>query len=375
MIDFGRGQPDFDLLPLEVMRAAAAARLGGADRRFLQYGLEAGSRGFRRSLAGFLSEGYGSDVSPDSLFVTAGASHGLDLVCGQYTQPGDVILVEEPTYFHALKILKGRGLELVPVACDKDGLRIDALEAALEQPAFEQVKPKLLYTIPTFHNPSGVTMPIARREALIALARAHGFMIVADEVYQLLGYGVTPPPILFDLAGDDVDTVSLGSFSKILAPGVRIGWVQSSPRVIERLGQCGVRQSGGGVSPFTQAIVRSAIDDGLQADYLAGIKAEYRARADILYDSLVASMPEGARLERPEGGYFIWLELPAPLDAASLLAQAELRGLRFKAGPEFTPRDALSRHLRLCFAFLDRATLASGATSLGALVTEALAAG
>ena len=367
-IDFGRGQPDFEILPLEVMRKAAAVRLAKGDTTFLQYGAEEGSARFRRCLAEFLTNGYGTEVTPESLFITAGASHGLDIVCGQYTKPGDTIYIEEPTYFHALKILKGRGLDIVPIPCDGHGLSVDELEAQLDR-----TKPKLLYTIPTFHNPSGTTLPVERRERLVALAREHGFMIVADEVYQLLGYRVAPPPLLLEFArGDDVDVVSLGSFSKILAPGVRLGWAQTSPRIVDRLANCGVRRSGGGVNPFTQAIVRAAIEEGLQAEYLDKVRAEYQARSEILYDALVDALPDSVRFERPDGGYFIWLELPPPLEAEGLLDKARSRGISFKAGPEFTPRPGLSRHFRLCFAFHDRDTLKRGAAELGRLVREEL---
>jgi DNA-binding transcriptional MocR family regulator len=261
-IDFGVGQPSADLLPVEMIRTAADDYLRSAQPIELNYGEKQGDSRFRETLATFLGHGYGETVTARSLFITAGCSQALDLVCGQFTKPGDTIFVEEPSYHLAFPILADHGLNVVGIPVDGNGLDIDRLEAELAKR-----RPALLYTIPTFHNPSGQTVSGARRERLVELSQEHDFLIVADEVYHLLSYCGRPPATLGSLA-DSGTILSLGSFSKILAPGLRLGWIQSSPKLIERLVKRGAVNSGGCLNHFTSNVVRHAIELGLQEAHL-----------------------------------------------------------------------------------------------------------
>lgn len=216
-INFGIGQPGLDLLPLDFIRQAADLRMRAGDTTLLNYGYELGDGYFRLALAHFLGRGYGIPVGAEFLMTTAGASQALDLICSRFSKPGDVVFVEEPTYFLALRIFADHGLEVVGLPTDDDGLVIDSLVDALvdRQPAF-------IYTVPTFQNPTGITMAEERRQQLVALAQAHDFLVVADEVYHLLDYAMLPP---YPFAGyiDGERVLSIGSFSKILAPGLRLG--------------------------------------------------------------------------------------------------------------------------------------------------------
>ena len=244
MIDLGVGDPDFSLLPLDMLRRAAEACFARNDPAFLQYGAEQGDGYFRMALAGFLSRGYGFSVDPDTLFVTNGISNALDLICAHFTRPGDTIFVEEPTYFLALRIFADHDLRIVPIQTDENGLVIEALEEKLAQ-----VQPKFLYIVPTFQNPGGHTLPDERRERLVRLSQEHDFLIVADEVYHFLNYSnqhIKP----FAAYTDRETVISLNSFSKILAPGLRLGWMQAHPDKIKRLVTSGLLDSGGGLNPF-----------------------------------------------------------------------------------------------------------------------------
>jgi DNA-binding transcriptional MocR family regulator len=174
-IDLGMGNPDFDLLPMDLLRQSAEAYFTTSDPRYLQYGVEQGDGYFRGALANFLTTAYGTCVNPDLLFVTAGASSALDLLCTLYTRPGDMIFVEEPSYFLALRIFEDHGLRLVPIPMDDDGLRLDALEEKLAE-----FRPKFIYIIPTFQNPSGRTLSQVRREKLVEWAQRYNFLVVAD---------------------------------------------------------------------------------------------------------------------------------------------------------------------------------------------------
>jgi DNA-binding transcriptional MocR family regulator len=365
VIDFGLGHPAAALLPRTILQQAAAQRLAQPDAALLQYGLEQGDGYFRLALAELLTRHYGVPAGYDDLFVTSGASQALDLICTLYTQPGDTVLVEEPTYFLALRIFADHHLRVVSIATDEQGLQIETLEEALAQ-----VRPALLYIIPTHQNPSGATLPLERRRRLVELAQEHGFLIVADEVYHLLSYAAAPPPPLAAWAGSG-QVLSLGSFSKILAPGLRLGWVQTAPAHIERLVLSGLLDSGGGLNPFTSALVRVVLEAGWQDAYLAQLKTTYRARIGVLGVALRRELGDAAHFVEPQGGYFFWLRLAEQLDAAALLAQAGPFQVSFRPGVRFSSRAGLRHYLRLSFAFYAEDDLVEGARRLGRLVAAA----
>ncbi len=362
VIDFGAGQPSLSLLPREIMARAAAHRLGQDDASLLQYGANSGDGYFRVALAQFLSEGYKMAVDPDYLFITSAASQALDAICQHFTRPGDTIFIEEPTYFLALFIFQDYPLNIVSIPVDEDGLIIEALEVQLSKH-----RPAFLYTIPTFHNPSAVTLSAARREALVRLSEAYGFLVVADEVYHLLDYTSPPPPPLasYDRAGT---VLSVGSFSKILAPGLRLGWIQAKPRLFEPLLESGLVRSGGGLNPFTSGLVRSVLELGLQEEYLQYLKAVYGHRAAILSKALRHYLPTAVFAE-PQGGFFIWLRFPDSTDTEALLAEAEAHDVAFKPGSSFSNEGGLKNYLRLSFAYYEAEKLTEGVRRLAQVMT------
>jgi DNA-binding transcriptional MocR family regulator len=363
MIDLGVGQPDPTLLPLEIMNQAAAHRLSRADASFLQYGTEPGNGYFRRELAGFLGREWRMPVDFDRLFITNGATSGLDLICTHFAQPGDTVFVEEPSYFLALRVLADRRLKAVGIPIDGDGLIIDAVEEKLQHH-----RPAFLYTVPTFHNPTGVTLPAARRDALVRLAEKHGFYVVADEVYHLLAYTAAPPPPLsyYDRTGT---VLSLGSFSKILAPGLRLGWILAAPENLQRLTRSGVLQSGGGLNPFTSAVVQSAIELGLQRNHLERLIGIYGQRAQTFLSTLKAALPDLTVFREPRGGFFVWLQLPERLDAAALRPGAAKRNVNFQPGANFSCCGGLHNAMRLCFVYYDKDRLIEGVHRLAKVLT------
>ncbi len=362
VINFGLGQPALSLLPLKVMREAAAHRLGQTDPSLLAYGAEQGDGYFRLALAQFLSEGYGQPVDPAHLFVTNGASQGLDLICTLFAHAGDTVFVEEPSYFLALNIFADHHLNIVSLPIDEEGLIIEALEEKLKTQ-----KPAFLYTIPTFHNPAGVTLSATRREQLVRLSETYGFLIVADEVYQLLGYSAKPPrPLPFY---DEKGTVlSIGSFSKILAPGVRLGWIQAKSRLIERFVSSGLLDSGGGLNPFTSSLVRSALELGLLQEHLLFLKSAYNAGLIALSETLREVAPAFS-FSQPEGGFFIWGHLAEDIDAEALLSKAKQHKVGFQPGIKFSSRQRLRNYMRLSFAYYDEAMLREGAKRLAKVIT------
>lgn len=362
MIHLGIGQPDPSLLPLAVMKKAAEHRLGYNDTSLLAYGAEPGDGYFRRTLARFLSEHYHKPVAADDLFVTAGASQGLDLVCTLFTKPGETIFVEEPSYFLALNIFRDHGLNIIGLPMDEDGVMVEALEEKLTQhhPAF-------LYTIPTFHNPSSITLSAARRERLVQLSQEHDLLIVADEVYHLLAYDTVPPQPLANYTEAGM-ILSIGSFSKILAPGLRLGWIQTNQGLLRRLTDSGLLQSGGGLNPFTSKLVQSALELGLQRDHLAHLKSVYGQRMAFLSDALRRHLGGSASFRKPSGGFFIWLRLPEQTDAEACLSKARQHHVGFQPGVKFSSRQGLKNYVRLCFSFYDTPELETAAGRLAGVL-------
>ncbi|MBN2149075.1 MAG: PLP-dependent aminotransferase family protein [Anaerolineales bacterium] len=353
VIDLGAGNPQFELLPLARIRRAAEVRLAQGDTSFLQYGAEQGDGYLRAELARFLSQEYGVPVDAHQLFITNGASQGLDLCCTLYTRPGDAVFVEEPSYFLALRILADHHLRMVPIAVDENGLVIEALEEALEKE-----HPALLYTIPAFQNPAGITLAQERRQRLAQLSREYDFLVVADEVYHLLNYTTSPPPPMAAYSPEG-NILSLGSFSKILAPGLRLGWIQTEPSRASALAGCGLLDSGGGLNPFTSAIVRGLLESGDLEENVRHLQAVYRSRVAVMDTALREHIPE-ATYQVPKGGFFFWVRLPGRRDAAAVMERAETFKVSIRPGVRFSSRGGLRDYARLCFAFYEAEQLAEG---------------
>jgi DNA-binding transcriptional MocR family regulator len=360
-IDFGIGQPHVDILPLEQLADAATHRFQQEDRNILQYGMQQGNTNFRNSLARFLSAQYERAVDPDHLFITAGISQALDQICALHTQPGDTVIVEEPSYFLALRIFADHNLNVISTPVDGDGLMIEVLAEKLATH-----KPVFIYIIPAFHNPAGVTLSANRREKLVGLAEKYDFLIIADEVYQMLAYTAIPPPPLtyFDTSAR---VLSLGSFSKILAPGLRLGWIQAKPSLLEPFIASGYLESGGGLNPFVSSIVSSMIELELQKEYLNFLKKTYHKRMVTLSAALRQQIP-ALRFTDPHGGYFIWSFLPEEADSETLLAEAKQNQVGFQPGIKFSSTKGLCNYLRFCFTFYAEADLLEGVERLSRVI-------
>lgn len=369
MIDLGVGQPSLSLLPLDALREAADHRLRQPNPELLAYGADQGDGAFRTALGAFLARRYRMPVDASRLMISASASQALDLICTRFTKPGDTIFVEEPTYFLALLVFRDHGLNVVGIPIDGDGVRIDALDAALAVHT-----PVMFYTIPTFQNPSAVTMTAERRAELVARSLSHDFLVVADEVYHLLDFDTDTDahaeaaplrPLPLASYADSARVLSLGSFSKITAPGLRLGWIQASPALIDTLIASGVIESGGGLNPFTSGVMQSMLDLGLADACLDRLRGVYRERSRVLCDALRMHMPAAHFLE-PEGGFFVWVALPAGVTARALQPLARERGAHFQPGYRFGAGAMLESRIRLSFAYYEPAELVEGVRRVGA---------
>jgi 2-aminoadipate transaminase len=355
IIDLGAGEPNQSVFPLDMIHQAAKERFSKGDPSFLQYGAEQGDGYFRIALAKFLSLGYGLPMNPENIFITAGISSALDLLCTLFTQAGDTIFVEESTYFVAPKIFADHHLKIVPIAMDENGLMIESLEENLKR-----FKPKFLYTIPIHHNPTGSTLTDARRARLMELSQQFDFLILADEVYQLLSYtDDSPKPFAAHTDADSENIISLGSFSKILAPGLRLGWIQASLQRIKRLVTSGLLDSGGGMNPFTSAIIRNVIERGDLEKHVHHLIQTYRPRLQKMDLLLRQHLPD-ITYTVPKGGYFFWLRLPKQIDAIELRQQAKTFKVDFRQGALFSSIGGSQNYMRLCFAHYDEEHIEEG---------------
>lgn len=364
MINFKVGQPASSMLPLDTIRECAATKFAETDPMFLQYGHIKGYPKFRASLAEFLSKGYHAAVDPEELFVTNGVTGGLALVCSLFAQAGDLVFMEEPTYFLALSIMKDFKMNVHQIPMEEDGLNIVELEKLLAR----GVVPKMLYTIPTCHNPTGRTMSIAKRQRLVELSVQYKFLIVADEVYQLLSFPhVTPPPPMFTFDAHGT-VLALGSFSKILAPALRLGWIQASKSLLKTICDSGQLDSSGGINPVISGIVHAAIVTGKQQEHLDFAVQTLWKRCDSLMQELKRSLPDGVTFEVPNGGYFVLVRLPEYMNAAELLPIAQRHKVMYLPGSSFS--QSMKNYLRLSFSWYDYHELELGARRLADAIRE-----
>jgi DNA-binding transcriptional MocR family regulator len=364
-IDFGVGQPSADLLPLRRLRAASERFFTNAQPIELNYGEKPGDSRFRAALADFLTRAGGHAASADSLFLTAGTSQALDFVCHRFTRPGDTVFVEDPTYFLAFQVFRDHGLDIIGIPLDGFGMDIDALEREIARR-----RPRLVYTIPTFNNPTGETLSHERRERLVRLSVEHDFTVVADEVYQLLYYAEPPPPALGTWVNRG-NVLSLGSFSKIVAPGMRLGWIQTDAARISHLLASGAIISGGNFNHFGSHVVRQMLEDGTLAELLTELRLAYSARVAAMDEALHEHLGGIATWRKPEGGYFFWVTLPPSLDAEKLREAARAAGTGYQSGSKCSVSGGGRNCLRLCFAYYSPPEIREGIARLGAALRRA----
>lgn len=343
VISFAGGLPAPELFPAELVAGAFATVLGPtAAARTLQYSSTEGDAGLRELLAERLAL-RGLPADGDEILVTTGSQQALGLVASVLLDPGDAVLVESPSYLAALQCFGFAGARLVPVPCDEDGLDPEALPPIIARHA-----PKFLYLVPTFQNPTGRTLPAARRRRLAEVAAEHGLWLVEDDPYGELRYDGEPPaPVAADPGARD-RAVSVSSLSKVLAPGLRIGWLRAPGALLRPLA-IAKQAADLHTSTVDQLAVRAALRATDIDEHIERLRSEYRRRRDALLGGLAAALPDGSTFNRPAGGMFVWARLPAGWDAAELLRAALRHDVAFVPGAPFYAADPDPRTLRLSF--------------------------
>ena len=343
VISFAGGLPAPEMFPAEmVAQAFATALRPTVVARALQYSTTEGDPQLRALLAQRLT-GRGLETHADEVLVTTGSQQALGLVASVLADPGDVILVESPSYLAALQAFGFAGARLVPVPCDEHGLDPEALPALIEQHG-----PKFLYLVPTFQNPTGRTLPAERRARLAQIAAEHGLWLVEDDPYGELRYDGEPLAPIASHPGARDRTVTVSSLSKVLAPGLRIGFLRAPEQL---LGPLTVAKQAADLhtSTIDQHAARICLQTGDLDDHIALVCAEYRRRRDALLGGLRGALPEGSTHNHPDGGMFVWARLPEGWNAADLLRQALAHDVAFVPGAPFYATDPDPRTLRLSF--------------------------
>lgn len=366
-INLGLGQPSPRLLPLEAIADAASAALGpDADRLILQYGNMRGPRGARERLADLWSRRGSHRIGADELVITAGNSLSLALASAVFRSDRATVVCGDPTYFLARGIFETEGLNIESVEVDSGGLNTEQLEERL---ADGSLRPDFVYCIPQYHNPCGVSLSPQRAEHLVSLAERYDFVVLSDEPYVLLHFGPNAPASLYDIDGGRGRVLALGTFSKILGPGLRLGWACGTEALLARFVDHGTFRSGGGLNPVVGAVVDQTIASGVLDRHIDHLRETLGSRARRMCDELSRHLPQ-ARFERPEGGYFVWVDLGHEVDTASVLETAKERGVAFVPGTRCGSRPGLSRHLRLSFSFYEEDEIAQGIATLAEALAE-----
>jgi 2-aminoadipate transaminase len=359
LISFAYGLADPALFPRAELLAATAAVLEEDAPAALNYGPTFG--GLREQIVVRL-RAQGIEAEDENVIVSYGSSQILALLPQVFVDPGETVLIEGPSFMGAVRYFADAGARLVTVPTDADGMDVDALESILIDLRRQSIRPKFIYTIPTFHNPTGTTMPLARRQKLVALGAEHGVAIAEDDAYGDLRFEGQPLP---NLAALDQDgwAIRIGTFSKILAPGVRMGWAFARPEIIERLAKFKVEGSSG---PFLTRVIAHYCADGRLEAHIQELIALYRHKRDVMLDAIAREFPAGVTALRPEGGFFIWCKLPHGMSARALLPLAEARGATFLPGTRCFANGQGDDTIRLAFSFQPAEQIEEGIARIGA---------
>jgi 2-aminoadipate transaminase len=368
VISLAGGLPDTSTFPAKTFAAQMTRIAQESTAEALQYGP---TEGFAETVDCIIevmgAEGMLPD--PDDVIVTTGGQQAIDLICKTLVDPGDVVICEAPTYPGAVPVFCSYQAETIQVDCDEDGMQVEELEAVLARLDGEGRRPKFVYSVPSFQNPAGVTMSLERRRRLVELARQRELLVVEDNPYGLLRFGGEPLPPLYQLDGGDF-VIYVGTFSKILSPGIRLGWAVAPPPVMEKI-VLGKQAADLCTSTLTQHFVREYFSEGRWREYIAGLVEIYRGRRDTMVEALRDHFPAQATWTEPEGGLFIWATLPEYIDTSDLLAKALRQDVAFVPGQAAYVDESRGRSsMRLNFSGVNDEEIREGVRRIGKAIAE-----
>jgi 2-aminoadipate transaminase len=367
VISLAGGLPDTSTFPPQSFAAQMTKIAQESAAEALQYGPTEGFEETRDCILEVMgAEGMLPD--PEDVIVTTGGQQAIDLVCKTLVDPGDPVICEAPTYPGAVPVFSSYQADVIQVECDEDGMRIEELARVLGELEAEGRRPKFVYSVPSFQNPAGVTMSLERRRRLVELARHHELLIVEDNPYGLLRYGGEPLPPLYQLDGGDY-VLYVGTFSKILSPGIRLGWAVAPPPVMEKI-VLGKQAADLCTSTLSQYFVREYFAERRWRDYIESLVEIYRSRRDVMLEALERHFPPQASWTHPEGGLFIWATLPDYIDTSDLLARALRENVAFVPGEAAYVDGRGHNSMRLNFSGVTEDEIREGIRRIGNVVGE-----
>jgi 2-aminoadipate transaminase len=367
VISLAGGLPDTSTFPPESFAAQMTRIAQESSAQALQYGP---TEGFERTKDCIreLMRAEGMDPDPEDIIVTTGGQQAIDLVAKTLLDPGDVVIAEAPTYPGAVPVFCSYQAETIQVEMDSAGMRVDVLEEVLDRLQRDGRRPKFIYSVPSFQNPAGVTLSAERRRRLVEIGRERELLVIEDNPYGLLRYEGEPNDALYALDGGDY-VIYLGTFSKVLSPGIRVGWLCAPPPVMEKV-VLGKQASDLCTSTLTQYFVAEYFAEGRWREYIGDLCEIYRARRDAMLEALERFFPEQATWTRPEGGLFVWATLPDYIDSTDLLARALRENVAFVPGPAAYADGSGTSSMRLNFSGSTEEEIREGIRRIGRVVTE-----
>jgi 2-aminoadipate transaminase len=372
VISLASGMPDTKAFPKDLLESVFVDMARHHSAELLQYTPTDGILGVKERIAEVMAaENITADV--DNILVTTGGQQAIDLITRVLVDPGDTIITEAPTYPGAVPSFLSFQAEAVQIDLDDDGMRIDLLEEQLERLDREGITPKFIYTIPTFQNPAGVTMSLERRKRLVEIARERELLVLEDNPYGMLRYSGEPLPTLRELDGGNF-VIYLGTFSKILSPGLRMGWIEGPSPVVEK---CNIAKAAADLNSSgpAQFLITSYFEQADWRDWVKTAGAIYKSRRDAMLAALDRYFPAEATWTRPDGGLFIWATLPEMIDTTDLLARALRSNVAFVPGEGAYLGSGTSRgknSMRLNFSGVPEDRITEGVRRIGEVVTEQL---
>lgn len=366
-ISFIYGLPDPETFPFGELHSAFDFVFEEKGELALQYGPNQGYGPLIDYLRDKIRREDGQTLERPQIMLSGGASQALDHCCTLFARSGDTIIVEAPTYHESLLLFRDHGLCPLSIPVDEDGMNMEILELALKDLKAKGIKPAFIYTIPTFQNPSGITLSDKRRKRLVQIAEAEDLLIIEDDVYCDLAYEEIKIPTLFSL-DEGKRVIRFGSFSKIIAPGLRLGWILGPEDKIKCLYQSGLRSMGGGANPLCAIAMAAYCQKGLLEPHIVLLKRVYKERRDVVLAALESFMPSGVSWTKPAGGFFVWITLPQGIQSEDVKKAARDEKIYFLAGNPFFAEKPRAQHLRLSFSFVPPVKIREGIDKLAGIL-------
>src|SRR3990172_4511052 len=369
LISFAGGLPDIPSLPGDQLPRAARTVIDREQKEALEYGGTYGPAPPRDAIAERSTRIEGIPVTRDNVIIASGSAHAIGMVCETLLDAGDYVMVESPNFPGSMRTIRSFGAHQVAIPMDEHGMRTEVLAAELQRLAGQGKRAKFIYCIPTHQNPAGCTLSLERRHELLELARKYQTFVLEDDAYGELWFETPPPPSLFALSNGD-HGIKVSSFSKIIATGLRMGWIMGPPALVSRIAALRYDM---GSSPFLGRVIAEMIRNGDLDRHIEGLRRTYLRKLERVEDALGRYCADYTTYVRPLGGFFLWLQLRPGMNSRDVQMAANERGVIVGQGPQFFADGQATNHLRLAFSYVAMEDIEEGVHRLGEAMDEVAA--